>query len=193
MKRLLFLMLSLLALTARAQVSPDSIEFNEKGEFSIVVPTIADARQTFLYSKAFFVARNQTHKTKIVTSDSVSYKLQVSGTIAGDNLTVSMPSGKIQYRNTVENFLLSITAKDQRFRVKIESPTYDFDQYDQYGLTKISHETARAFTFHIGFAEEMGGQVGITKTVNKNRAVRYAELINEMLEYIKTQIEDDDF
>ena len=51
-------MLSLLALTARAQVSPDSIKFNEHGEFSIVVPVAATSEQIQAYSRSYFIVRD---------------------------------------------------------------------------------------------------------------------------------------
>lgn len=193
MKRfvLSFLLMAIAILPLSAQVIPDSIHFDENGEFSIVVHTKADARQIFLYSQAYFRAEDAVMKSKIELVDSVAKKVQVATTIAGDDFPIVMSAGKVSQMFTTEHFLLTITAKDGRFRVRNERCNFEYDTY--VGNTKLGHEQNRLYMAHVGMGEKYSGIKDFMDVFCKNRAKRYAERINQMVAYIEKQIADDDF
>lgn len=197
MKRIILpLLLAIVAMKTMAQVVPDSINFDANGEFAIVGPTKADARQTFLYSRAFFTAQDFKTQTEIVMLDSVAHKVQVSARIDGDNIKFFPPSGTIYQKYVHEHFLLTITAKDGRFKAKVESPAFEFDLYTEAG-TKMAHvkhtESHAKYAPHVAYAEQYANMTTLRQALNKNRATRYASLLNSLLSYIDKQLADDDF
>lgn len=197
MKRIILpLLLAIAAMKAMAQVVPDSINFDANGEFAIVVLTKADARQTFLYSRAFFTAQDPKTQTEIIMQDSVAHKVQVSARIDGDNIKFFPPSGAIYQKYVHEHFLLTITAKDGRFKAKVESPAFDFNLYTEagYKMAHVKHTESHAkYANHVAYAEQYANMPNLRQALNKQRATRYTALLNSLLSYIEKQMVDDDF
>lgn len=192
MKRLVSLIvMAICCLSMSAQVNPDSIKFDDQGEFSIVVPTKANARQIFLYSQAYFRSNDPVLKTKIELTDSVSHKVQVHTSFAGDDFNLTINSGTVNQMFTTEHVLLTVIAKDNRFKVKVERSNFEYDSYILG--RKMGHEVNRPYFGHVGMGEKFSGVENLKATINKNRAKRFADRINKMVEYIENQIADEDF
>ena len=193
MKRLLFLMLSLLALTARAQVSPDSIKFNEHGEFSIVVPVAATSEQIQAYSRSYFIVRDLYASSEIIQDDYHFHVLQAKSWVPGDDLTIYGKTAIYLYRNVKETFLMTITAKDNRFRAEIRYPMFEVDAYYENEKDFADHISGEMYYDYIHFAQKNGKQEDLTDRINNNRAIRYSNFLNLLVAYIEKQIKLDDF
>lgn len=89
-----------------------------------------------------------------------------------------------------ENFVITITCKDGKFRAKVENPTFDYDEYLATG-TFNGHQKKQLYYSHVIFP---GKKIeGYTERVNAGRAKRYANVLSKMIEYIEKEIKDDDF
>lgn len=194
MKRLLFLMLSLLALTARAQViTLDSIHFSSEGEFSIVIPVEATADQIHVYSRSYFVLRNAIRSTEILSDDLISHKLQVQSSQAGDDLTIYTEKSTFLLRHVQERYFLTVTAKDNRMRIQVKLPMFDLDTYNELGTDLLNSEKGRMYSDHISYAQKYGQLEDLTERVNHNRALRYSNMILDLINYINEQTKLDNF
>lgn len=183
MKKLMSLVLLMMCWTNIFSQS-EPIEFDREGGFSRVVEVKANAKQAFQYSRAFLSKRISNYQKAVQFEDAEANKLQVldkylflePGRVSGQDTTF--------YRG-YEFGKITIDCKDDKIRIKLESPTYDYDTY--IGRVKINNSIKdEKFTL-------MNALVLNREHFAKKRSNHYLALIQDLVKYIKKQVEDEDF
>lgn len=166
----------------RTQTSTVSKQNNLKqdtirGEFSRVVNVKGTAKQIFQYSKSFFATKISNYQKAVQFEDASTNKIQLRTSYSFET------TGRLyNFKNHVEiehNFNLTLECKQNKFRISIEKPLFDYRvihdngsgrkgdwQRDNpwsiiYVLSKESSEVlaSRLFTFYNSIADDLASYI----------------------------------
>lgn len=182
MKKVIFVVLLLICWT-NVFSQNDSIVFDDKGEFSRVVVVKASAKQAFQYSRAFLSNKIKEYQKAVQFEDAEAYKIQVNTQFFFKENAKAMPSGQPVFTG-YELFKFSVDCKDNKIRVKIENPTYNYDL--SVGNMKFdSRKNQPYFLVLSGVADK--------QHFLDSRSSYYRYFINSLVKYIEKQVSEEDF
>lgn len=182
MKKLILLILLLVNwIGCFAQIQP--ITFDENGEFSRVVEVKATAKQAFQYSRAFLSNKIKDYQKAVQFEDANTYRIQLNYQFRFIEEVQSLASQKT-YIDAYESSKLTVDCKDNKIRIKVETPIYNYKLYGSNML--IDSRTNAEFWMVSGLVQD-------TKHFQETRSDEYLRIILGMKQYIEQQVKDEDW
>ena len=165
-----------------AQIPP--IDFDENGEFSRVVEVKAIAKQAFQYCRDYLSNQIKEYKRAVQIEDANANKIQVNFQFRFiEDVQPLAPSTKAYY-DAYELSKLSVDCKDNKIRIKVEGPIYNYNLYAANMLID-SRKNAEYWL--------VNGMVLDKKHFQTTRSNEYLRMILGMKHYIEQQVKNEDW
>lgn len=165
-----------------AQTQP--IEFDENGEFSRIVEVKVTAQQAFQYCRAFLSNKIKDYQRAVQIEDANTNRIQVNYQFRFmEDAQPLAPSTKAYY-DASELSKLTVDCKDNKIRIKVENPTYNYNYYAANML--IDSRTNAEYWL-------VNGMVLDKKHFQTTRSNEYLWIILGMKQYIEQQVKDENW
>ena len=165
-----------------AQIQP--IEFDENGEFIRVIEVKATAQQAFQYCRAYLSNQLKEYQRAVQIEDANAKKIQVNFQFRFiEDVQPLAPSTKAYY-DAYELSKLSVDCKDNKIRIKVESPAYNYSLYAA-NMFIDSRENVEYWLVY--------GMVLDKKHFQTTRSNEYLRIILGMKLYIEQQVKNEDW
>lgn len=165
-----------------AQSSP--IEFDENGEFSRIVEVKATAQQAFQYCRAYLSNQIIDYQRAVQIEDANTNKIQVNFQFRFIETVQPLAPSTKAYYDAYELSKLSVDCKDNKIRIKVENPVYD---YKLYAANMFIDSRKNADYWLIN------GMVLDKKHFQNTRSDEYLRIILGMKLYIEQQVKDENW
>lgn len=187
MKQLLSIIFFLCIGVVCANAQNEPIEFDENGGFSKVVEVKATAKQAFQYSRAYLSKRIKDYNKAVQVEDAEANKIQVNDQIFFKEDALPLESNKPDTKYFFfgnEFYKMTIDCKDNKIRIKVENPTYNYNPY--LDDNKLSPYTNTQYNLILRLISDK-------KHFLNMRSYRFNTIINELVKYIEDQVKEEDF
>lgn len=166
--------------------APEIIDWNGKGEFSRVVNVKGTPKQLFQYSKSFFSTKIRNFQRALQFEDASTYKLQLNSSYSFETPGQVLKS-TVHHLEVNEDFNLTLDCKQGKFRISIENPRFDYRVVadDGHGY-RGDLNTGNEWIIILAFSKD-------PIQLKKNRSAFYNNMIEELTNYIKQKIKDENF
>lgn len=165
-----------------AQIQP--IAFDDNGEFSRIVEVNATAKQAFQYCRAFLSSKIKDYQSAVQIEDGNTNRIQVNYKFRFIEDGQALDSSTKSYIDGNELSKLTVDCKDNKIRVKVENPIYNYNFYA--GDFLIDSRTNAEYWL-------VNGMVLDKKHFQKTRSDQYLWIILGMKQYIDQQVKDEDW
>ncbi len=164
-----------------AQIQP--LNFDENGGFSRVIETNANAKQIFQYCRAFLFNNIKNYKEAVLIEDSNANRIKINYCFRFLEDAQPLASQKA-YIDAYELSKLTVDCKDNKFRVMVEDPVFN---YKLYGANMLIDSRTDAEYWLIK------GLVLSQEHFRETRSDEYLRIILHMKDYIEQQIKNEDW
>lgn len=161
-----------------------SIEFDVNGEFCQVIEVKATAQQAFQYCRTYLSKQIKEYQRAVQIEDANTNKILVNFKFRFiEDAQPLAPSTK-SYYDAYELSKLSVDCKDNKIRIKVENPTYN---YNFYAANMLMDSGTNADYWLVN------GMVLDKNHFKTIRSNEYLRLILGMKLYIEQQVKDEDW
>lgn len=167
---------------AFAQIEP--IEFDDNGGFSRVIEVKATAIQAFQYCRTFLSNKIKDYQRAVQIEDANTNKIQINYKFEFLEDAQSSSSSIKAYFDAYETAKLSVDCKDNKIRIMVESPFYNYKLYAANMLIN-SRNNEEYWLFN--------GLVLDKKHFKTTRSNEYLWIILGMKQYIEQQVKNEDW
>ena len=165
-----------------AQTEP--IVFDNNGEFSRVVEVKSTAKQAFQYCRSFLSSKIKDYQRAVQTEDPNTNRIQVNYQFRFiEDAQPLAPSTK-SYYDAYEVSKLTVDCKDNKIRIKVENPVYN---YNFYAANRLFDSKQNAEYWLVS------GMVLDKNHFQTMRSNEYLRIILGLKLYIEEQVKNDDW
>lgn len=183
MKRVSLIFLQLLCwVSCFAQTQP--IQFDENGGFSRIMEVRATAKQAFQFCRSYLSSKIKDYQKAVQIEDATINKIKINYNFRFVEEAVSLYPNTKSYYDAYEFSKLTVDCKDNKIRVMLESPTYN---YKFYGGNMLIDSRNNAEYWLVS------GMVADKKHFQTTRSNEYLWLILGMKLYIEEQVKNEDW
>lgn len=183
MKNVLLLFLLLVfKVGSFAQTKP--IQFDENGEFSQIIEVKATAKQAFQFCRSFLSSKIKDYQRAVQIEDATMNKIQVNYRFRFLEDAESLYPNTKSYYDAYELSKLTVDCKDNKIRIMVESPTYNYKFYAGNMLI----DTRNNAEYWL-----VSGMVLNKQHFQVTRSNEYLWIIYGMKQYIEQQVKNEDW
>lgn len=161
-----------------------SIQFDENGEFSQVIEVKATAKQAFQFCRSYLSSKIKDYQRAVQIEDATICKIQVKYQFRFLEDAESLYPNTKSYYDAYELSKLTVDCKDNKIRVMVESPTYNYKFYAGNMLID-SRDNAEYWL--------VSGMVLNKQHFQVTRSNEYLWIIYGMKQYIEEQVKKEDW
>lgn len=165
-----------------AQTQP--IEFDENGEFSRIVEVKVTAQQAFQYCRTYLSKQIKEYQRAVQIEDANTNKLLVNYQFRFIEDAQPLAPSTRSYYDAYELSKLSVDCKDNKIRIKVENPVYN---YKFYAANMLMDSGTNAEYWLVN------GMVLDKKHFQTTRSNEYLRIILGMKLYIEEQVKNEDW
>ena len=165
-----------------AQTKP--IQFDENGEFSQIIEVNATAKQAFQFCRSFLSSKIEDYQRAVQIEDATINKIQVNYRFRFIEDAESLYPNTKSYYDAYELSKLTIDCKDNKIRIMVENPTYN---YKFYGGNMLIDSRNNAEYWLVN------GMVLNKQHFQVTRSNKYLWIIYGMKQYIEQQVKNEDW
>lgn len=182
MKRVLLIMLLVSSwISCFAQIQP--IAFDENGGFSRIIEVKATAKQAYQYCRAYLANNIKDYQMAVQIEDANANRIQINYRFRFMEDAQPLASQRT-YFDAYETSKLTVDCKDNKIRIKVENPVYDYKIYGA-GMLVDSRTDAEYWLIN--------GMVEDKSHFQTTRSDEYLRIILGMKHYIEQQVKDEDW
>lgn len=182
MKKVLLFLLLVCRVACFAQT--EQIKFDENGGFSQIVEVKATAKQAFQFCRSYLSSKLKDYQRAVQIEDANINKIQVNYEFRFMEDVESLYPNTKSYYDACELSKLTVDCKDNKIRIMVESPTYNFKIYA--GNMLIDSRNNAEYWL-------VSGMVQNKQHFQTTRSNEYLWIIYGIKQYIEQQVKNEDW